>query len=373
MRMSPNTRLGAGALAIAIMLVLVVVIGYRERPVTEAALGTPWLPALQAQLADVRRITLRSSGETTTLVRNGNTWGVVERDAYPADFKRLEALLDALASAKRVEQKTAKPEYYERLGLSDIEKPDSEAVQVEIWAQPEDPVVSVLIGRAADARRGRYVREVTASDTWLIDTAPEPQTDPAAWIDRRLLDVDFSRVAAVTRSVEGAQGFTASRASAGEASLAVASLPAGKAPRYLSVFDAAARSILTAEPEDVRKASSLDFSRAAVTAITCFDGLGLAVRAIKAPDGNWVSLEASAGPTGAPTPVDAAANPVPTALPEASGAAEQAQALDGRLSGWAYRVSDYVYGELAKGLNDYIQDQKPAASGRAAEEHHGEH
>jgi Domain of unknown function (DUF4340) len=376
MHMNQKSRLGLAALAVAVMVLLVVLFGYRERPVTGAGADAPWLPQLKQQLHEVRKLALRSSAESATLVRKGTVWGVEERAGYPADFERLEALLAALANARRVEQKTAKPEYFDRLGLSDIEKPESEAVQVEVWAAGEEPVVRVLIGRAAEGRRGRYVRAVSENETWLIDTAPEPMTGPADWLDRKLLGVDFSRVASVSRSMDGQPGFAATRASpAGDASLALAELPPGKAPRYQGVFDAAARAILTAEPEDVRKTAAADPAPAAITAIGCFDGLGIEVRAREDKDGKWVALRASAGAPVAQAPAPAAAAqdaelaPAPEkAQPDAAVVQAEAEGLNSRLSGWEFKVSDYVYGELAKGLGDYIQDEKPATLPAAPDE-----
>ena len=243
-------------------------------------------------------------------------------------------------------------------------------MQLEIWNAGEQPFVRVLLGKAAEGRNGRYVRAVSEQQTWLIDTSPEPMTNPADWLERKLLDVDFSRVASVSRALGGTLEFSAARAVAGDAPLAVAALPAGKAPRYQSVFDAAARAILSAEPEDVRKATELDFTGAAETVVGCFDGLNLTVRAIKAKDGNWVALGAAAG---APVPrADAPATELASdeelapAKDEAGAkpadAAAHAERLNRRLDGWAFKVSDYVYGELVKGLADYVQDEKPAAA-----------
>ena len=370
MHMNQKSRLGLAAAVVAVMVLLVVVFGYRERPGTATGAESPWLPELKQQLGELRRLRLQSSAETVTLARGDGGWGVEERDGYPADFRQLETLLEALASARLVEQKTARPEFFDRLGLVDIEQPDSEAVQLEIWNAGAEPFVRVLLGKAAEGRSGRYVRAASAQQTWLIDTSPDPMTNPADWLERKLIDVDFSRVASVSRALGGKPEFSAARAVAGDAPLAVAVLPAGKAPRYQSVFDAAARAILTAQPEDVRRASELDFTGAAETVIGCFDGLQLTVRAIKAKDGNWVALVAA---TGEPVPrADepatelagdeelAPAQDVADAKP-ADGAAE-AERLNRRLDGWAFKVSDYVYGELAKGLGDYVQDEQPAAA-----------
>ena len=43
------------------------------------------------------------------------------------------------------------------------------------------------------------------------------------------------------------------------------------------------------------------------------------------------------------------------------------QRLNRRLDGWAFKVSDYVHGELAKGLADYVQDEKPPAAAAGAQ------
>lgn len=370
MQMNQKSRLGLAAAIVAVMVLLVAVFGYRERPGTVAGAESPWLPELKQQLGELRRLRLQSSAETVTLARTDAGWGVEERAGYPADFGQLETLLEALASARLVEQKTAKPEFFERLGLVDIEHPESEAVQLEIWNAGEQPFVRVLLGKAAEGRNGRYVRAVSEQQTWLIDTAPDPMANPADWLERTLLDVDFSRVASVSRVLGGTLEFSAARAAPGDAPLAVAALPAGKAPRFQSVFDAAARAILSAEPEDVRKAAELDFTGAAETVVGCFDGLNLTVRAIKAKDGNWVALGAAAG---APVPrADAPATELASdeelapaqdaADAKPADAAADAERLDRRLGGWAFKVSDYVYGELVKGLADYLQDETPAAA-----------
>ncbi len=167
-----------------------------------------------------------------------------------------------------------------------------------MWNAAAEPFVRVLIGKAAEGRSGRYVRAVSEVQTWLIDTSPEPVTSPADWLERKLLDVDFARVASVSRALGGVPEFSAARSAGGDTPLAVAALPAGKAPRYQSVFDAAARVILTAQPEDVRKAGELDFAGAAETVIGCFDGLSLTVRALEAQDGNWVTLGCRGGNAG---------------------------------------------------------------------------
>jgi len=110
MQMNQKSRLGLAAAIVAVMVLLVAVFGHRERPGTVAGVASPWLPQLQSQLGELRRLRLQSSAETVTLARGEAGWVVEERAAYPADFRQLETLLEALASARLLERKTARPE-----------------------------------------------------------------------------------------------------------------------------------------------------------------------------------------------------------------------------------------------------------------------
>lgn len=367
MHMNRRIRLVFSAAVVGVMIGLVLIFGYRGQHEMDAATRQRWLPDLATHLAQVDRLRLRSaSGGVVTLLHGDGGWVVEERAGFAADFPKLQALLDALATARLLEAKTTQPEYFPRLGLTDIERPDSGAVQVEIWAGRETPLVNVLLGNDAGARGGRYVRAATERQTWLIDTTPTAHADPADWIEHRSSGVEFAEVALVERELDDRLEFRAVRSTAdGDASLVAQSLPAGKAPRYISVFDAAARAILTMEPEDVRKSAELDFSKAALTRIVCFDGLVIEARALKTSDGNWMAMSAHVDESRqhAPATDEAPAPAQPALSPE-----ERAARLEARFAGWAFKVSDYVQGEASKRLADYIQDDKTHAEASRSEQ-----
>lgn len=359
MHISQKSRLGLAAAVVGVMIVLVAVFGYNDQHGGAGVASGKWLPGLAPLLGQVDKVRIRSSSGAVTLQRDGTRWVVEERAGYAASFPRLQSLLDALATARLIEPKTMLPQNFNRLGLDDIEHPGSDAVLIEIWAATAEPIERVLIGHADSARGGRFVRQASEQQTWLIDTSPQPLADPADWLDRRMLDVDFSRVATVERGLAGNPGFRVTRATAAtDASLALETLPAGKALRYVSVFDAAARSILTMTPEDVRKAAGLDFVNAPLTRIVCFDGLVIEARVLQSDDGNWMTLDVH-GATGP----DVAEQAAGTDSEKSSAMVrEEAATLQHRIAGWAYRVSDYVYGEASKTLDDYLQDAAPPAS-----------
>lgn len=361
--MKERQRLIAAAALVGLLVLLAVVFGQRqERSTASSAAGAYWLPGLKEQLGAVQRVRVQSGSTVSTLVREGDRWGVAERGAYAVDTGRLGELLEELAAARVLEPKTSKPELFERLGLSDIEKPDSKAILVELWGAAEKPLVRVLVGNAAEGRTGRYVRLADAQETWLVDRSPQAFAEPADWVDRRMLGLPFEQVARVTRTLPGkAEGFTAARKDASQASLAREGPADGRAPRYDSVFDAAARALLNAEAEDVVKADDARFPAESTVRNTLgfFDGLVVEVESRKREDGNWLRFSVSRGeaPASAPDAKDGDKAP-------AGDLDARIQSLNARLAGWAYKVSDYVEGELAKPLSEYVET--PKAEGQEA-------
>lgn len=348
--MTRTQRLGIAAAAVGLLVALAALFAHQRAPSSGSAATGPWLAGLKEALGEVRRVDLASSTSRASLRREGDSWGVAERQGYPVDRERLGDLLKALAAARVLEQKTSKPEFFGRLGLEDIDKPGSSAVLVEIWRDDSGPAWRVIVGNAAEGRSGRYLRLADANETWLVDSSPQAFADPADWIDRRVLGLGFERVAGVTRSLADGSGFEASRPDPAAPSLSVASLPEGTRPRYDSVFDAAARAVLTAEAEDVRKAGDDLFAGSALARnrIRFFDGLTLDVDAVKASDGNWIRVRASGV-------APAAAAEQGSEKPPLQDPAAEAAAIEARLTGWAFKVSDYIYGELAKRLEEYTE------------------
>ena len=376
--MRGNSKLVMAAALVALMVVLVTVFGRQQVP-GSAAQNALWLPELKPVLPQLRKVALQSSSERVTLERTEAGWGVVERSGYPVDFKSLEELLRAVSEARLLEQKTSKPEYFSRLGLVDIEQPQSKAVLLELWAAPEQALVRVLLGDPAETRKGRYVRAASGTETWLIDQSPEPLTGAADWIDRHFLDVDFARVARVTRTLPNGTGFVAERATPEAASLSVRELPEGRKPRYEAVFDGAARAVLSAEIEDVKPLKQSDFAAedTVKTLIETKDGLELEVDATKDESGSWVRVKAQAVAartedtrTAEPAALDAAdAAAAETDGVELAGAVDPPDpaAIDKRLGNWTFKVSDYVYGELSKSLEGYLEELPSAKDDKHAD------
>lgn len=147
------------------------------------------LPGLKAQLANLDRVEIVTRDETVTLAANDGQWTIVERDNYPAKRDTLVDMVNQLAQAKLLEQKTSRPENYARLGVVDLEDPASEAVQLSLSAGESE--FTTLLGNAASGRSGRYTR--IGEQTWLTDTI-DVEKLPTAWLEPVIINVESKDV-----------------------------------------------------------------------------------------------------------------------------------------------------------------------------------
>lgn len=121
--------------------------------------------------------------------RDGLWWAVnyaPEQD-HPADIDRIFVVLHALHEATLVEQKTSKPEYYERLG---VEEPKPGATSKVLEVGFGDTRWRVIIGdNSLELSNGQYVRRVDEAESWLINRRMSLSIDPKEWLDKLIVDL----------------------------------------------------------------------------------------------------------------------------------------------------------------------------------------
>lgn len=175
------------------------------------AVGDPVLPQLRAALGEVAEVRLsRGDGALVTLQRVGAGWQVAERH-WPVDAGKLRKLLLDLAALAIVEEKTHDPARYAVLGVEDVTGPSAGGVRLDLKTA-RGAIHSLVIGKPSGARAS-YVRAVGAAPSYLARPQLTLDTQPARWLDAALVDVEASKVAAVTlragsgppRLLQGAQ------------------------------------------------------------------------------------------------------------------------------------------------------------------------
>ncbi|HHQ14350.1 MAG TPA: hypothetical protein ENK16_04935, partial [Chromatiales bacterium] len=107
---------------------------FLNRPESATGQGQLLLPELAGKLNDIDRLVVTAAGNKrlATLVKGPERWIVEDADGYPANVGRIRRNLIELAEARIVETKTAKPEFYDRLGVQDVSEDSAGGIRLDI-------------------------------------------------------------------------------------------------------------------------------------------------------------------------------------------------------------------------------------------------
>ena len=367
------------AAALVIFGALALVAQYDPQPDTSG--GALLLPGLGEDLDQVARMTITGAGAepVATLERNDATWSVVERDGYPADVEKVRHTLISLAEARIVEAKTANPEFYDRLGVKDVDSVDSGGVAVTL-AGTRSPV-NVIVGDSEGASQ-TYVREVEQAQSLLIDRDPDVGRNTTDWLAAEILTIPGSRVARVTVIHPDGDVVSVSKADAGQTDFDVEAIPPDRELQYASVANVMGTVLSNLNLQDVEPRGDTD-GPVTVTEFLTFDGLAIVAESFERDDEPWVAFRVDYRPPAevpdADTESEAVADLEPVAddtsdEDAADDAAEdddgvdvaaEAQQLDQRLAGWRYRIASYQFDQMTRRMEDLLRDlpEEPAEDG----------
>lgn len=264
-----------------------------RRPVQEADAATPLVPGLQQKLNDVTALRVIGPGNATlaTIERGDAAWTLKERAGYPVDTAKVRDLLVALAGAKRVEQKTASPELYGKLGVADIAQADATGTQVEVDGLGAP--VQVILGQNVARGTGTFVRTAGEAQSWQIDGNVAVERAPAKWLQPEIVDIAPARIEAVSiKPAEGAAIEIARADGKGASDFVLKNLPKGREAESEFGADAAAGLLSGLRLDDVAPAADAAPGDAKVTTATFHveDGTIVTLTAWKANDRTLAQL-----------------------------------------------------------------------------------
>ena len=356
--------------AALVVLALVALWGQRgDAPQTRA--DALFLPELQASLGDIDRVRVTGAGNETlaTLERRTDSWVVAEKGEYPADIAKIRGALRALAEARIVEQKTANPAYYDRLGVASVDAEDARGVELTAYAG--DAVRASVIVGDSDAANLQYVRASDAETSYLVDREIEVPRNAVGWIDPTIMDVSSSRIASVTIEHPDGETVRITKGDPDETNFTVENVPEGRELSYPGVANVIANTLRDLRLDDVAAADADVPDETTRATFRTFDGLVVTATAFTRDDEQWVRFEAgveepaadeaSADETNGADADESAAADAEGAQADAADddggvdAAEEAERINARVSGWEYRIPSYLFGQLTRRMEDLLR------------------
>lgn len=325
-------------IGILVALALVIAIGTRTGPLAPPT-TTAFLPELGPELGRLDGLVVTGPGATViaTLARDGERWVVREAGDYPADLGKLRQNLQALAEARKLEEKTSDPALYDRLGVADPGATGSRGVQLEF--RGPQPVPAVIIGdtgvNGADAA---YLRRAGEATSWLVSGRYDIGKLVGDWLDKEVVDLPADQVRAVTITQPDGAVLRLSRPDATTTDFSVADIPKGRSLSFPGVANgvAGALSGLTLDGVAARDSLGANPPRPVVARFESFGGLVIETSAWRLPAGTRFTLLASAADD----------------QPEAKSAAA---AINARVGGWVYTLPGFKAELLTRRIGDLLQ------------------
>ena len=329
------------AIGIAIVALAAWVSG-RSQSGQDSLAGTAVLPGLKGAVNDVTQIRITKADRTqTTLERHATDWVVGER-GYPADSGKLRKLLLDLGSLNAVERKTSLARNYPVLGVEDVTQPKATGARIDV-ATP-DKTWSLIVGSSVDGN-DCYVRAVDSAQSLLASPLIMAEADPKLWLDPTILDINQSRVSAVSQQPPKGPGFSVSRDKKTQADFTVRGIPRGRELTGADAADSLGTALSSLTLTDVRKAAAPPQGAELSHAVfRTFDGLEIDISGYKQASTGYIDVSARA--------TDKSAD-------------SEAQQIDSRVQGWEYEIPDYRYDEIFPSLDSLLKPLPAKKAGKA--------
>jgi len=363
-------------------------------------------PGLAGRIGDLESLKVVHAGNEAlaTVVRGERGWAVAEKGGHPANFERLRSVLDALSQARRVERKTALPEFYSRLGVDDPSGADATGYLLELDYGGRHPPEGFIVGQRAGAGMA-YIRTVGEAQSWMVSADFDLSDLARDWLDREVIDIASGDIRRVVLDRGGGDVLEIAKEDAGDINFTPADLPEGRELSYGSVANSIAGALANVEANDVRPAAEAGALPAAAKArYETFDGLevrldireeapvaeaGAAEPTADAPR-YWALFSAvplmpeAAGPPETPankeggdadhagetTEAGDATDAAAAAAAEAGGSGnetaseppapspqERAADINAKLGGWAYELPAYKSDQWFKAMDDLLKEE----------------
>jgi hypothetical protein len=372
-RLRELTYLGI-ATAVAVLLAIAAV-WMRASSVEPAFRHQLLFQGLTAKANDVATILIESKTAAFSVTRNAEgRWVLPGKFGYPADVNLVRKTVIALTELEAVDQRTARPDWHERLGLG-LPKNKGSGIVVTLKDSQGSVLADLVTGQtvegaAAGGNTALYARRGDNNQTYVVLGSYTAQPDQAQWLDKTFIEMARDRIKTVAVKPLKGPAYSVTRAKPEDQNFAVVEpLPRGRVLRTEAEPNGVGNALMGVAFEDVAHADTLDFSNAAHTTYTTFDGLTLNVGAIEKDRDFWITVNATASPQPqAPAPAPTPGVPAPPASLKPDVAKEAAE-INRMASGWAYKIPRYKGVLITAAMEDLLKPVGGAPPGPSPADH----
>lgn len=328
----------AGTAALAALALAVGLMWMEARQTWQPEVAGPVLPEWSSAVEAAREIEIDSTGDRFVLERSDEGWIMPSRDGYPVRSERLAELDAYLAALDYAGARTADPDKHARLGLA-AGGGEGAATRIVVRDAGGEERTDILLGREADGLI--YLRFPGRNRTYAArpgetSSGLPPIAEAQDWLDLDFLELGASEIARTAIEPETGPAYLLERPSPTVRNFALRS-PTGWRPITAAAGNGPASALARVRFRDVRDAGRLDGEIVARHTAETFSGLRVNIQVLALGETRWALVEASA---------------------LTDDARPAAEALNARVEGWAWLLSDLTLDRLIRPLAE-IADPRP--------------
>jgi hypothetical protein len=321
-------------------------------------------PQLKNDLNDISKVTIVGANGITiaTLERGAEQWTVAEKYGYPADVARLRRNLIGLADAIIVEEKTADPAMYARLGVEDISSPDATGFQLNLHGVDAgtDPSTSVIVGTTGVRGKMAYVRRTGEARSLLVTADLDIGDQINDWLDRNLLDIGSDEIRTVRITQPDGTLLKIEHEDTDGPDFRVLDKPEDRELIYPAAANSIGGVLSSLQYDDVVSVSDINIAdiTPVVSRFETVDGLIIEVRSYALDNETWTGLSAFAEEQPPAEPTSGSGDEPGSAQPGPLPAADliaRAALLDEKFDAWLYAIPSYKSEQLVKRMDDLLE------------------
>lgn len=334
--MNRNTLLTLAAVTTALLLIAILVSGPGQQTGESGAL---LLPDLKSSLNEIDQITIvgKEGRNIASLEKNDTQWTLAERGSYPVDLGKLRQILITLADAIIIEEKTANPEFYDRLGVEDVAQADASGHRIDLRGATVN--ASIIIGNSNSGTH-TFVRRAGEPESWLVSGLIELADDPVTWLDRDLIDIPATNIASVTITQPDGGVLRVAQPSPEQSGFEVLDLPKDRKLSYEGIAGTIGGALSNLTLENVQSAAGFQSNQLdpVVARFETFDGLIVEARSYQSDDSLQVLFSAF----------------VSDSAPNTEATTELADTLTARLAPWVYTLPAHQADQLVSRMDNLL-------------------
>lgn len=351
--------------ALAVLALVGAVLLANQRAGSTKSTSDLLYPGLATEADSVKAIRIYKAGDARALeiTRNGAQWTLSERSNYPIAAVKARRLVQALAEAKVVEEKTSDAAKYSAIGVEDVTGADAKGVRIEL--EGPKTKVNLIVGKDGAGGKSSYVRRAGEPKSWQVNQLLSASPDVADWLDKDIVNISPDRVQSASIAIEGQKPYAAAKASRADADFKVEPLPKGKGLSGTGAANSTATALSNLSLDDVQPKAQLNLGKAAAKATyKTFDGLVLDLEGFKKDDKHFISLSPSFDASLAErfklaTAADSkSADKAATEAQPASAQGnveEEAKKSAEKLGQWIYEIAGYKYDSIFRPIDELLK------------------